>query len=79
MVLNNQLGGVNVQIVEASQVDDTEDVASFLSSMRVNISALAAARVTNVSCGSFSVRSSINITLDSNRGIAVCILLYYDC
>lgn len=67
---DDQFGGVHIEILEASQAFNT-DMASFLSTMKVNISSMIVEGVTSVSCGSFSVRSRKNITL-SNIGLFTC-------
>ena len=69
MDLNIQLGDVDIKIEEASQPDLTVEVANFLSTMKLNISALQVRRVANVSCGSTEVRISTNISYDSNAGL----------
>ena len=61
---NSLVGGVDVRMLRASH---NEDMASFLSTMTLNISALQEARVYSAGCGSFTTRSTNNITY-SNQG-----------
>ena len=65
---NALVGGVNVQILAASLNVDNRDMASFLSTMTVNISALSEAGVSSISCGSFETSSRVMITSNSSRG-----------
>ena len=69
--LNALVGGVNVQILNASFNEDNPDaIASIQSTMTVNISALQGAGVTNVSCGLFNTmtRAYKNVTFNSIGG-----------
>ena len=63
-----EVSGVDIQILNASLNEDNQDVASFLSAMTANISALQGAGVSTVSCGSSSIRSTIDTEFDSSRG-----------
>ncbi len=65
---NALVGGVDVQILEASLNEDDSDIVTFLSTMTVNISALRGAGVSTVGCGRFSQRSSVNIAFNSSGG-----------
>ena len=62
---NSLLGGVNIQILNASR---NEDMASFLSTMMVNVSRLQAAGVSTIKCGSTGTQSTISIGRDSSGG-----------
>ena len=66
--LNTELGGVDIEIVEASQPNSTREVTNFISTMKVNISALQKRGLTDVSCGSTEARISTNISYDDNAG-----------
>ncbi len=65
---NALVGSVDIQILEVSLNEDDPDMASFLSTMTVNISALQGAGVSTVSCGGFSQRSNIDIAFNSSGG-----------
>ena len=67
--LNVLVGGVNVQILEASFDDNLDAIVSMHSTMTVNISALQGAGVTNVSCGLFNImtRAYKNVTFNSGK------------
>ncbi len=66
---NTLVGGVKLVIVNASlSVENPDSMASFLSTMTVNISALQEARISTVSCGRIMQRSSVNLTTNSDGG-----------
>ena len=69
--LSGLVGDVAIQILEATNREDNPDVASFLSTMTVNISALKEAGVTEVSCGRFDImtRTYANVTFNSSGGM----------
>ena len=67
--LNALIGGVDIQILAASQNEDNLDIASYLSIMTVNnISALQGAGASTLSCGRFTERDDIDLTLNTNQG-----------
>ena len=68
---NTLVGGVDVQILAASQNESNLDVVSFNSTLTVNISALQIVGVTTVSCGLFSSagRSFVDVRFNSSAGL----------
>ncbi len=62
---NALVGGVDIQILEASPNEDNPDSATYLSTMTMNVSALQGAGVSTVSCGSFTRKSSLNVANSS--------------
>ena len=60
-IYNSLAGGVDIQILAAIFEDETRSMASFLSTMRVNVSALQEAGVSNVACGTFNMMSTIQL------------------
>ena len=65
---NALVGGVNIQIITAGP---NVDLASFNSTLTVNISALQTAGVSSISCGLFSTagRSFLDVRFNSCAGL----------
>ncbi len=63
---------VNITILVAKPNENNANMATFLSTMTVNISALREAGVSTVSCGDFV--TSPNITLTNSRGKVVVLV-----
>ena len=66
---NALVGGVDIQILGASQNQNNLDVISFNSTLTVNISALQRVGVTNISCGLFNRagRRYVNVRFNPMR------------
>ena len=66
LVNTTNVGQVDIQILAATH---NLDVASFLSTMTTNFSALQEAQISEISCGTFSIRSNIvATTYNPNNG-----------
>ncbi len=57
---NAVVGGVDIQILAATH-DSDQNMASYLSTMTVNVSALQEAGLSKVACGSFTVMSTVRL------------------
>ena len=68
--LNSKVGtnNVDIQILQARQNENNADNANFLSTMKVDISALQGANVTTVSCGSSGTRNTSAVVFDPAGG-----------
>ena len=68
LTFNTQLGGVEILILEAT-FDPNINRVNFLSTMRVNISAIQEASIADVGCGFFSeTRRLQDIVFNSSAG-----------
>ena len=71
------VGGVGVQVMEASLNEDNTDMASFISTMTANISALQGAGVSAVSCGSIAIRNNFALANARRSKVISEIRLWY--
>lgn len=58
---NNLLGGVDIQILEASINRDNPDRANFLSTMTVNVASVQNAGISIIDCGTFAIKTNISV------------------
>ena len=56
-----EIGGAEIHILDATQSADDLDRINIISTITLNITALEAARVFNISCGSFTIQRTISI------------------
>lgn len=62
LTYNTEIGGAEICVLEATQNAENLDRINFISSITVNLTALEAAGVFNISCGRFMARSTISFT-----------------
>ncbi len=67
VTLNDLVGGVDIQILEASLNVNDRDITNFLSTMTVNISALQVAGINNISCGSRGRKTTFNLSSSNGK------------
>lgn len=65
---NDIVGGVDIRILSASNNESNLDVASFFSVMTANFSALKKAQVSQIGCGTFILRNTLEVTYNPNNG-----------
>ncbi len=64
-----QVGGVDMQILEASPNEDNQDIISVWSSMKIdNISVLLEEGVSTIGCGTLTRMEEVNISFNSSNG-----------